>query len=259
MDLPLNAFKRSLAGTGAPPLGTWLMSASSAVCEAVGYCGFDFLVLDAEHAPIDAPEVADLLRALAASPSPVVVRLPSDDPVFVKRVLDNGAQTLMFPMIETAEQARQAVAATRYPPAGRRGVAAMHRAGRYGSVVGYAGKADAEIAVILQLETPAALARLPEIAAVAGVDALFVGPADLAAALGHLGDIAHPEVQAALAAAARAAREQGKPVGVVGPDPTMVRRLIGYGFTFVAIASDLGFLTRAARQALAEVRENQRA
>src|SRR5690606_7759961 len=156
--------------------------------------------------------------------------------VTVKRVLDAGAQTLMFPFIENAQEARNAVSFTRYPPHGVRGVAAVHRASRFGQDRTYLKDAGDKIAVILQLETSNALASLEEIAAVPGVDALFVGPGDLAASMGHIGDISHDDVQAAIADAARRARAIGKPIGIVGPTPEMVRRFIGYGFNYAAIA-----------------------
>lgn len=164
----------------------------------------------------------------------------------VKRVLDAGAQTLMFPFVQTAEEAARAVAFTRYPPQGVRGVAGIHRASRYGRLDGYLGRANDQVCVIVQLETPAAVTRLPQIAAVPGVDALFVGPGDLSAAMGRLGDVAHPDVQAALADAAKAAHVQGKPIGIVGQNPQMVRRFLDYGYRFAAVGSDMAMMTTRA-------------
>lgn len=257
MDLPKNRFKDWLANPPqSPPLGAWLMAASPATAEAMGFVGFDFLVLDMEHVPVDVPQATTLMRALAGTPAETVVRLPWNDPVMVKRVMDAGATTLMFPFIEDAEEARAAVSATRYPGRGTRGVAAMHRASRYGMVDDYLNRADAEVAVILQLETPDAVARLPEIAAVDGVDAVFVGPGDLSAAMGHMGAIAHPEVQRALRDAVARARAEGKPCGIVGADPDLVRGYIDAGFAFVAMASDLALMMGAARKAIAAVRDD---
>jgi 4-hydroxy-2-oxoheptanedioate aldolase len=255
MSFPENLFKRWLKGEGPrPPLGTWLMSGAPSTAEAMGFCGFDFLVLDMEHVPIDMAQTTDILRAIAATPAVPVVRLPWNDQVLVKRVLDAGAQTLMFPFIQNLDEARRAVSFTRYPPAGVRGVAAVHRASRYGRVPNYLRRANDEICVVLQLETPEAVAALPEIAGLEGVDAVFVGPGDLSAAMGRLGDIAAPEVQAALEEAAAAAHRHGKPVGIVGPNPDMVRRFLGYGYDFAAIASDMAMMTGRAGEFLGALR-----
>jgi 4-hydroxy-2-oxoheptanedioate aldolase len=239
-----NAFKAAvLDARGRPAIGSWLMSASAAVAEAMGHCGFDFLVVDMEHSPLHVASTMDVLRALAGTPTAPLVRLAGNDQVTVKQVLDAGATSLMFPFIQTAGEARAAVSYTRYPPAGVRGVAAMHRASRYGQSSDYLRTANAGIAVVIQLETPEAIERLEEIAAVPGVDSLFVGPGDLAAALGHIGDIGHDEVQELIARAATRARAAGKPVGIVGGNPAMVRRFLDYGYTWSAVSSDLAMLT----------------
>ncbi|WBX84511.1 HpcH/HpaI aldolase family protein [Sphingosinicella microcystinivorans] len=251
---PLNPFKRTLADTAQTPIGTWLMSGAPSTAEALGFCGFDFLVVDMEHVPIGVPGTADILRAISGTPAQPVVRIAWNDQVLVKRVMDAGARTLMVPFVETADEALKAVSYTRYPPEGVRGVAAVHRGSRYGRVPDYLRRANDEVAVIVQLETPGAVSRLAEIAAVPGVDALFVGPGDLSAAMGHLGDIAHGDVQAAIADAARAARAAGKPIGIVGPNPDMVRRFIGYGYTFAAVASDMAMMTGRAAEWQAALR-----
>ncbi|KAB8039273.1 HpcH/HpaI aldolase family protein [Janthinobacterium aquaticum] len=250
MDILTNPFRTQLAEQ-AVPLGSWLMAGTPVTAEAMGCAGFDWLVLDMEHVPIDYQDAYHILQALGGTPAAPVLRLAWNDLVQVKRALDIGAQTLMFPFVENADEARRAVASTRYPQpgqaiAGTRGFAAMHRASRYGTLADYTGRANSAVFSIIQLETPAALAQLEEIAAVDGVDALFVGPGDLSAALGHLGNIAHPEVQAAIADAARRARALGKPIGIVGPNPEMVQTFIGYGYDFVAIASDMGMMMRQA-------------
>jgi 2-keto-3-deoxy-L-rhamnonate aldolase RhmA len=255
MDFPSNRFKAWLTGEGPrPPLGTWLMSGAASTAEAMGWCGFDFLVLDMEHVPVEVTDMVAILRAIAVTPAETVVRLACNDQVLVKRVLDGGARTLMFPFIETAEEARAAVAYTRYPPAGVRGVAAMHRGSRYGRAPAYLKRAGEEIAVIVQLETPRAVERLAEIAAVPGVDALFVGPGDLSAAMGRIGEIGHEEVQALIRRAAEAAAAAGKPIGIVGPNPEMVRRFLDYGYSFAAVASDMAMMTARAGDLLGELR-----
>lgn len=258
MDILNNPF-RALLAAGSPPLGTWLMSGSPATAEAMGCAGFDWLCVDMEHVPIDFSDAIAILQAIAGTAACPVLRLAWNDLVLVKRALDIGAQTLMFPFVEDADAARRAVASTLYPAPGQktpgtRGYAAMHRASRYGTAQGYNARANDSIVRIIQIETPGALSRLEEIAAVDGVDALFVGPGDMAAALGHLGDIAHPEVQAAIADAARRAKAVGKPIGIVGPTPEMVARFIAYGYSYVAIASDVGMMMRQANAFLADLR-----
>jgi 4-hydroxy-2-oxoheptanedioate aldolase len=225
------------------PLGTWLMSAAPSTAEAMGFCGFDFLVVDMEHTPIGVPETIGILRAIAGTPAVPVVRLPWNDQVLVKRVLDAGAKTLMFPFIQTAEEAKRAVAYTRYPPDGVRGIAAVHRGSRFGRVADYLKTANDTIAVIAQLETVQAIERTAEIAAVDGVDSLFLGPGDLSGAMGLIGEIAHPDVQAMIARAAEFAHAAGKPIGIVGPNPEMVGRFIDYGYDWVAVASDMAMMT----------------
>lgn len=253
MDLPVNRFKQALRG-GPAPVGTWLMSAAPAVAEALGCAGLDFLVVDTEHVPLDTAQTIDLLRAIAGTPAAAVTRVAWNDMVLVKRALDAGAQSLMFPFVQSADEARRAVSYTRYPPQGIRGVAAMHRASRYATVPDYLRRASEEICVVVQLETPAALDALPAIAAVDGVDSLFVGPGDLSAAMGRLGDIAHADVQAQLARAARECRALGKPCGIVGPNPEMVRRFLDYGYSWVAVGSDMSLMLGRAQEWVGQVR-----
>ena len=256
MDLPANRFKRGL-GAETPMVGVWAMSGSPVAAEALGFAGYDFVVLDMEHAPNDVPQTLAVLQALGGTPAAALVRLPWNDPVTVKRVLDCGAQTLLFPYIESPEAAVAAVAATRYPPEGVRGMAAMHRAGRYGTVANYFLRAAEEICVVPQLETETALRRLPEIAAVSGVDALFIGPGDLSASMGLIGQVAHDEVQEALANAAASCRAAGKPSGILAPNPEMARRFLDYGYSWVAVASDLAMMMSRAREFIAETRRER--
>jgi 2-keto-3-deoxy-L-rhamnonate aldolase RhmA len=179
-----------------------------------------------------------------------VIRLAWNDVVMVKRALDIGAQTLMFPFVQNAEDAKRAVASTRYPTAtdlsGTRGFAAMHRASRYATAAEYGKRANDGIFKMIQLETPAAIAKLEEIAAVDGVDALFMGPGDLSASMGVIGNVADAKVQAALKDAAARARAVGKPIGIVGPTPEMVGQFIDWGYSYVAVASDMGMMMRQA-------------
>ena len=253
MDLPRNHFKHAIA-QGKPQFGTWLMSGTPSTAEALGCLGFDFLVVDMEHVPIDAPQAIEILRALAGTPAAAVTRIPWNDVVMVKRALDAGAQSLMFPFVQDEHEAARAVASTRYPPDGIRGAAGTHRASRYGTVPGYFKSAASEICVIVQIETLHALERLPQIAAVPGVDSIFVGPGDLSASMGHLGDIAHADVQAKLEHAAVLCKRLGKPCGIVGPNPEMVARFQGYGYSWVAVASDMGMMVGRAQEWLAKLR-----
>lgn len=237
-----NLFKGKLmAGPGL--LGTWLMSASATCAEAVGWCGLDYVVVDMEHVPLDVHDVVDILRALAPTPTGAITRVPWNDTVMVKRVLDAGAQTLMFPMIQSADEAALAVRATRYPPHGVRGVAAVHRASRYGAVGDYLHTCHEDLCVVVQVETPTAFDRIGEIAAVEGVDAVFIGPGDLAANCGQLGNMLHPQVQERIAAACSGIHGQGKKAGVLAPNIELARRYADLGYDFVAVASDVAAIT----------------
>ncbi|CAD5372216.1 2-dehydro-3,6-dideoxy-6-sulfogluconate aldolase [Rubrivivax sp. A210] len=247
----MNPFNQLLRARGSKaPIGTWVLSASPMVAEAVGLAGFDWGVLDMEHTPVDLMDLVHLLQAVGNTKMVPLVRVPWNDTVTVKRVLDAGAQTLMFPFIQNASEAQQAVAATRYPPEGVRGMVDMSRASRFGTVVDHLRTANKSIGVVVQLETPQAIARLEEIASVPGVDALFVGPADLSGAMGHVGNLTHPAVMTLMTDAARRARALGKPIGTVGGTPEAVTRYRAAGYDYVAIASDLGLLMRGAQAAV---------
>lgn len=255
MDLPVNRFKRGLAA-GEVQLGLWSMLAAPLAMEAASHVGFDFLVLDMEHQPADLPQIVQLMQAVGCGAASAIVRPIWNDVVQVKRVLDAGAQTLLMPFVQDRAEAERAVAATRYPAAGVRGVAGGQRANRFGLVADYAARAHEEICVICQIETPTALANLEEIAAVEGVDALFVGPADLSAAMGLLGQSGHPAVLAAMADAVARAHRAGKPIGVIGggAGADIARRNVEMGFDFVAVASDQSLLVEAMQAALTRAR-----
>jgi 2-dehydro-3-deoxyglucarate aldolase len=251
----MNAFKHLLKASGShPPVGTWISSASPIVAEAVGLAGFDWGVLDMEHSPLDTMEVVHLLQALSGTKMTPVLRLPWNDPVTVKRVLDAGATTLMFPFIENADEAARAVASTRYPPEGTRGLAGATRASRYGTLPNYFAQANKQIGVIVQLETVQALKQLEQIAAVDGVDALFVGPGDLSASLGPIGQFTHPSVMDMLAKSAQRCKALGKPVGTIGDSPEVAAQYRAAGFDFIAIGSDLSLLMRAAKSVIGALR-----
>ena len=251
----MNAFRRLLKSSGSqPPIGSWISSASPIVAEAMGVAGFDWGVVDMEHAPMDIMQVVQLLQALGNTKMVSVVRVPWNDAVVVKRVLDAGATTVLFPFVQNAEEARSAVATTRYPPAGQRGMSGMSRGARFGTVPNYLKTANADMGVIAQLETPQALAQLEDIAAVDGIDALFIGPADLSASMGHVGQFTHPEVMQAMADAARRCKAVGKAVGTVGGTPDVVTQYRAMGYDYLAVASDIGLLMQGAAAALAALR-----
>jgi 2-keto-3-deoxy-L-rhamnonate aldolase RhmA len=194
--------------------------------------------------------VIHLLQAVGNTKMVPIVRVPWNDTVTIKRVLDAGAQTLLIPFVQNADEARRAVAATRYPPEGIRGLAGMSRGSRFGTVPDYARTANKTVGAVLQLETPAAVAQLEAIAAVPGVDSLFLGPGDLSAALGHAGNTGHPDVMRVMADAAGRCNAVGIPVGTVGGTPEMVVQYRAMGFNYVAIGSDLGLLMRGAQAAV---------
>jgi 2-keto-3-deoxy-L-rhamnonate aldolase RhmA len=250
-----NVFCQLLRARGStPPIGTWVMSASPIVAEAVGMAGFDWAVLDMEHTPLDMMDLVHLLQAVGNTKMVPVVRVPWNDTVTIKRVLDAGAQTLLVPFVQNADEARAAVAATRYPPQGVRGMAAMGRASRFGTVPDYYRAANEQVCVIVQIETVQAVSQIEAIAAVPGVAGLFAGPADLSGSLGLTGQLTHPDVMAVMADCAQRARRLGMPIGTVGGTPEMVTRYRAMGFDFVAIASDLGLLMRGAQAAVQALR-----
>ena len=245
-----NRFRQDLIA-GEMLIGCWCSLGSPITTEVLGLAGFDWLLLDGEHAPNDVLSFIPQLMALKTSVSAPVVRPSSNDRVEIKRLLDAGFHNFLIPFVETAEQARAAVAATRYPPQGVRGVSVSHRGNRYGTVKDYFKVANDNVATLVQIESPLGVANAGEIAAVDGVDGLFVGPGDLAAGYGHLGESGHPEVQAAIAEVFRAAQAAGKPVGILSPIDADARRYLELGASFVAVGSDLGVL-RMATQALAD-------
>lgn len=243
-----NRFKQDLVA-GRRLIGCWCSLASPITTEVLGVAGFDWILLDGEHSPNDVISFIPQLMALKDSRSAPVVRPSWNNPVELKRLLDAGFYNFLIPFIETAEEARLAVAATRYPPKGMRGVSVSQRSNRYGSVADYFKQVNEHICVMVQIESRAGLAAVSDIAAVDGVDGVFVGPSDLAAGMGHLGNPAHPEVQAAIKGVLDAARAAGKPSGILAPVESDARRYIEWGASFVAVGSDLGVF-RSATQAL---------
>jgi 4-hydroxy-2-oxoheptanedioate aldolase len=245
MNLPENPFKRALRA-GRPQIGLWSSLSSNYTVEVIAGAGFDWILLDTEHSPSDLENVLTQLQAAAPYPSHPVVRVPWNDRVTIKRVLDIGAQSLLVPYVSSAAEARSAVSYTRYPPAGVRGVAGTTRATRFGRVQDYARRAHEEICVLVQVETQPALDNLDAIAAIDGVDGIFIGPADLHASLGHAGEIANPKVKPLIDDAVRRIRKSGKAPGILTPNEVDARHWLECGALFVAVGSDVGILARGA-------------
>lgn len=244
-------WKRALAG-GRPQIGMWVASASPLLAEICAGAGLDWLLIDSEHALNNLVTIAPQLQAVAAHPVTPVVRPPTGDPVLIKQLLDAGVEVLLIPMVESAEQAEQLVAATRYPPAGIRGVgSALARASRWNRVPNYLASADEGISVLLQVESRAGLDALEGICAVDGVDGVFIGPADLAASLGHLGGPDHPDVVAAVEQAIATIVASGKAAGVNAFAEPLARRYLALGASFVLVGADLTLVARGS-EALAE-------
>lgn len=248
-----NAFRTALA-QGRPLVGIWSMLNSVDGSEALGWSGYDWLLIDGEHAPVSLHDAMAHCRALAATPTIPIVRLLWNDPLLLKAHLDAGITTLMLPYVQSAAEARNAVAMMHYPPAGLRGIAAMHRASRYTRLRDYAARASETLCLIVQIETVQALEHCEEIAAVEGVDAVFFGPGDLAASMGMPGQAAHPDVTAAIEDGLRRCRPSGKAVGVLAPNDEIAERHIRSGFDFVAVANDFAILLRHADAAATRFR-----
>ena len=243
-----NSFKADLLA-GRRLIGCWSALSNAVTTEVLGIAGFDWILLDGEHAPNDVSTFIPQLMALKDSVSAPVVRPSSNNPVEIKRLLDAGFYNFLIPFVESVDEARRAIAATRYPPQGIRGVSIAQRSNRYGTVADYFQGINAQICVMLQIESRAGVAAARDIAALDGVDCLFVGPSDLAAGLGHLGNANHPDVQAAIACVFADAAACGKPSGILAPVEAEARRYMAMGATFVGVGSDLGAF-RSATQAL---------
>jgi len=239
-----NLFKSRLK-KGEPQIGLWLGLADPYCAELAANAGFDWLLIDGEHAPNDLRSTLGQLQAIAPYPSQPIIRPVLGDAALIKQMLDVGAQTLLVPMVETSEQAQHLVKAVTYPPNGIRGVgSALARASRWNSITDYLDKADAEICLLVQVENQVGLSNLDEIAAVEGVDGVFIGPADLSAALGHRGNSGHPEVQRVIEDAILRVKKAGKAVGILSADENLARRYLELGATFVAVGVDTSVLMR---------------
>jgi len=249
--IPPNSFKAALR-EGRQTIGLWTALCSNITAEIIAGSGFDWVVIDTEHGPNEVPAVLSQLQAMARGTAEPVVRAAWNDAVLIKRILDVGARTLLIPYVQNAEEAQRAVASTRYPPAGFRGVAGAPRANLFGRVPNYHIHAHEEICVLVQVETRTALDNMQAIASVEGVDGVFIGPGDLSAALGHLGNAGHPDVRAAIADAFTRGRTIGKAVGILTADPEEANRYLDQGYTFVGVGSDVGILAKGAEKLAAQ-------
>jgi len=249
-----NPFKQALAA-GERQVGFWCALVSPMAAEILAGAGFDWMVIDGEHAPNDIPLLVAQLQAMRGGTAEPVFRVPWNDMVTMKRALDVGARTLMVPFVQNAEEARRAVAATRYPPGGVRGVALVVRASDFGRVPRYLENAHRDTCLLVQLETRAALREIEAIAQVDGVDGMFIGPSDLAADMGHLGNPKHPDVQAAIKDAAKRIGAAAKPAGTLASNAEEAEAMFAIGFSFVAAGVDVALLAREAETLAARLKK----
>ena len=254
-NIPRNAFKQAIA-SGQRQVGLWSGLASPIAAEIIAGAGFDWIVIDGEHGPNDISTLLPQLQAMRGGTAEPVFRVPWNDMVIVKRAMDVGARTLLVPFVQSFEEAMRAVASTRYPPLGVRGVSITPRANDYGRIRNYHRNAHLDTCVLVQIETRAALREIERIAEVEGVDGIFIGPSDLAADFGHLGDPKQADVQVALKDAAARIRKAGKGAGILTGSLDDVEPLFDMGYNFVAVGSDVGLLARTAEQVAARFKKS---
>lgn len=243
MELPVNPFKRALKA-GQQQIGFWNSMASTTATEILSGSGFDWLLIDAEHAPNNVPGVLAQLQAMMENPTHPIVRIPHNDPIVIKRYLDIGTQTFLIPMVETVEQAQAAVAATRFAPDGIRGFAGATRASRFGRVANYHHRAHEELCILVQIETKQGLDNLEAIAVVPGIDGLFIGPGDLSADLGYLADQGNAFIVELIEKTIHRIVATGNRAGILTGDEALARRYMAAGCTFTAVGIDTGLLAR---------------
>ena len=254
MAAPVNHFKQALKD-GQRQIGCWCTFGEAITTELMGTAGFDWLVVDGEHAPNDIRSIRDQLVALATSSAEPVVRVPIGEAWLIKQVLDAGAQTVLVPMVETADQAAELVRACHYPPHGTRGVGATGaRATRFGAVQNYIPTADAQICILLQVENRKGIENLDEILALEGIDGIFIGPSDLSTDMGHQGNSAHPEVRAVIADAISRIKAAGKAPGILGVTDEATQAYADIGAQFLAVGIDVLLLAQGARALAAKWR-----
>jgi len=253
MSAPINAFKHAIQSGDSAQIGLWLGLANSYTAELLAGAGFDWLLIDAEHAPNDLQTILGQLQAMAPFPVTPIVRPPWPDAVRIKQILDLGAQTILAPMVESGAQAADVVAATRYPPQGIRGVgSALARASAFNRTPQYLHTANEQMCVLIQIETPKGVEALDDILAVDGVDGVFIGPSDLSASMGHIGNPAHPDVQAVIEESIAKIVAAGKAPGILIADQALAQRYIELGAMFVGVGTDTGLLMKASNELAAK-------
>ncbi len=251
MEIRKNNFKEKISKFD-KQIGIWSCLSNNIVAEILSVVGFDWIVIDMEHSPNDIQEVLNQLQIIQGFNSEPVVRVPWNEPVMVKRVLDMGAQTILFPYIENAEEAKAAVAATRYPPKGVRGVMSAARMNKYGTVKNYYTEAEKEICVLVQCETKIAIENISEIAAIDGIDGIFLGPSDLSASVGKIGQFEDTEVQSLIMQGLEGCKKNKKAAGILTAKLDYAKKYISDGFTYVAVNSDTNLFARGAENLLKE-------
>jgi 4-hydroxy-2-oxoheptanedioate aldolase len=254
-NMPRNTFKQAIA-SGQRQVGLWSGLASPIAAEIIAGAGFDWIVIDGEHGPNDIATLLPQLQAMRGGTAEPVFRVPWNDMVIIKRAMDVGARTLLIPFVQNDEEALHAVAATRYPPLGVRGVSVAPRANDYGRIQNYHRNAHLDTCVLVQIETRVALREIEGIAKVEGVDGIFLGPSDLAADFGHLGNPKQADVQGALKDAATRIRAAGRAAGILTGSLDDVESLFAMGYNFVAVGSDVGLLARTAEQVAARFKKS---
>lgn len=252
MPAPENTFKKALAD-GDTLIGCWLSLAEAVTAEIMGEAGFDWLLIDGEHSANDIRSIRDQMMALKGSDSHPVIRVPVGETWIIKQVLDAGAQTVLVPMVETAKQARELVKACRYPPEGNRGVGyGAGRISNFGQMKDYGETANAQISLLVQVESKTGLDNLDDILSVPGVDGVFIGPADLSASLGYLGKINHPEMKKTILSSLEKISASGKAAGIIYTDEHMIQAALDAGARFVAVAMDVALLLNNGKAAAAQ-------
>jgi 4-hydroxy-2-oxoheptanedioate aldolase len=252
MKLPSNPFKAALAQGKRQP-GLWLTLESVNATEVVAGSGYDWLLLDMEHTGLDLSQIADHIRAVRGGTAELVVRIPWNDPIVIKKLLDSGVRSFMIPFVQSAAEARAAVAATRYPPHGIRGVSGNMRANNFARYTDYATRYHEEQCIIVQIESPTAVEAIGEIGNVDGVDGIFVGPNDLAANMGLFGQPGAPQLRAVIGDALAKIRSSRKAAGILNFNPEEARALFNDGYSFIAVGSDTSILARRSEALLADV------
>ena len=252
MSAPVNTFKKDLA-EGKTLFGCWMSMAEGYTAEIMGQAGFDWLLIDGEHSPNDIRSIRDQMIALKGSDSHPIVRVPVGETWVIKQALDTGAQSILVPMVETPEQAQELVRACRYPPDGTRGVGyTVGRASNFGQMEDYGPTANTQICLLVQVESRTGLDNLDAILAVEGVDGVFIGPADLSASLGYLGNAAHPDMRETILSALRRISDSGKAAGILTTDDSMIEASLDAGARFVAVAMDIALMLKNGKAAAAK-------